>query len=276
MDGISNVPENAKTFVKKEGDNLVAARIKQPAPEGQKQDQKPEPFDVVALTTAMSAYSGNIKPGQTLTITVGKDPVAQISKTGPDNWDRAAEKLRDTGRAVVRYGADAIKEEPSFVFREAIESVKRPLSQMAPDAIQDLALVKGLYPGVRAGVLALDVRKAWKTIKNPESTMVDKIVDVGHCVTDVAGVVGSVAPLVGLAIPGANLLAAGAIIGDILSFAYHGIKYIVNKHTENKAKKAEEEAKKKAWEAKVLGQAVELKDPPKIEEPKQGNQSKKG
>ena len=175
---------------------------------------------------------------------VGKDEVATISKEGMSNWDRMGKAARDVGRQAVSLTSDAIQNDPSFMFREAVETVKRPLSNGAPEVIQDLAITKGLYPGIRAGVLYLDIRKAWKTLKAPESTRMDKIVDVGHCLTDLGGLVGVAAPLVGLAIPGANILAAASIVGDIVSFGYHAIRYVMNKNEANKKKIAQEQAAK--------------------------------
>ncbi len=275
MDSLSAA--NTHSITHRTGD--MKGRFNVPVKE---QDEEPKqdksstlPLDsVVALTTAMSAYSGSIKPGETVTISMGKDQVASITKEGLTNWDRMGMAAKEVGSKAVAFTSEAIEQDPSFMFRQAVETVKRPLSNNAPQVIQDLAITKGLYPGIRAGVLYLDIRKAWKTLKDPNSTRMDKIIDVGHVLTDIGGVVGAVAPLVGLAFPGVNVLAAGAIVGDIISFGYHAIRHVQNKHTEIRKKKALEEAAKKEQE-KQKGQVDQGKKPQQVDEPQDTKKSSK-
>ncbi|MFP4498833.1 MAG: hypothetical protein ACLFQV_11530 [Vulcanimicrobiota bacterium] len=203
---------------------------------------KPEDtgVDTVAITQALSANTGNLKPGETISVSMGKKEVATITKEGPNNWDKMGRAMKTFGMKTVDITKEAIEIDPAFAFRETIEVAKEPLTQAVPETIKSMAL-KGLYPGMRAGVLFLDAKKAWNTLKDPEANLVDKIVDVGHCVTDVGGLVGAVAPLVGLAIPGANILAATAVVGDIISFGYHALRWVSKKYEAHKKIQAEQE-----------------------------------
>lgn len=227
MDGVRGLSKDSKTFIttKVQGDQKLKITAKE---SGNEQGGEVPTRDTVALTQAMAAYAGNLKPGEIVRVRMGNEEVASIVKEGPSNWDRFKKSTRDISAKMLDVSKEAIETDPSFVFRETVEMAKEPLTQAAPETIKELSL-KGLYPGVRAGVLFLDIRKAWKTFKNPKSTLADKVVDVGHCITDVGGLAGAAAPLVGLAIPGAPILAAAAIVGDIIAFGYHTLMYVLNK-----------------------------------------------
>jgi hypothetical protein len=130
---------------------------------------------------------------------------------------------------------EVVQTDPAFAFRETVETVKDTLTQAAPEPVKGLA-IKGLYPGVRAGVLALDIYKAYKSLKDPNAGLAEKVINVGHCFTDVGGLAAAVAPIFGLALPGAAVLAAVAYTADIIVFGFHTLGYFGKKVDQIKAK----------------------------------------
>ena len=228
------------------------------------------PMDTIALTQAMAGLGQNLQVGEKVTLKIGKDSVAEVVKEGQSNWDRFADGVGRMGKATMMEAQEMIETDPAFAFREGVETVKDTLTQAAPEPVRNLA-IQGLYPGVRAGVFALDIYKAWKTMKDPNAGLAEKIINVGHCVTDLGGLVAATAPLFGLAIPGANVLAAAAYTADIVSFAFHGLGYFGKKVRRWREKQA---AKEDAQQPKP-NQTPETPKPEPVQETKKMEQSQK-
>ncbi|MCE1248440.1 MAG: hypothetical protein LWY06_17510 [Firmicutes bacterium] len=199
--------------------------------------------DSLALSQAMAGLGSNLSVGERVTLTIGKDTVAKVEKVGESNWDRMGSAISRLGQATVMEANEAIKSDPAFAFRETVETVKDTLTQAAPEPVKGLAIA-GLYPGVRAGVLALDIYKAWSSLKDPNAGMAEKIINVGHCLTDVGGLVAAAAPLVGIAVPGGAVLAAVAYTADIIVFGFHTLGYFGKKVAQIKAKMNEKDEHK--------------------------------
>jgi hypothetical protein len=258
MDGVGRMSPDPRTFIQKDGD--FTTKVKVPAsgetdalPQGEGDVIKPSQEattmsieQIAALTAAVSNISANLKPGESVKVNRGKEEMISVEKTGPTNWDRAIEGMGKmasrTASKAVDLGRGAIEADPSFVFRETVEALKRPMAQNAPEVIQEMMLAKGLYPGIRGALLALDIRKAWKTLHNPQAKMMDKILDVAHCLFDVGAIVAAGAPLLGLAIPGANILAVSALVADTIIGSYHAIKGVVDANEAYKKRMAAEAA----------------------------------
>lgn len=232
-----------------------------------------KPMDTVALTQAMAGLGQNLQVGEKVTLRVGKDAVAEVVKEGRSNWDRFADGVGRMGKATMMEAHEMIETDPAFTFREGVETVKNSLTQAAPEPVRNLAL-QGLYPGVRAGVFALDLYKAWKTLKDPNAGLAQKILDVGHCVTDLGGLVAAAAPLFGLAIPGANVIAAVAYTADIVCFAFHGLGYFGKKVQRWKANQAAKESEQQQQQPKP-SQTPEPPKPEQVQETKKMEQSQK-
>jgi len=237
-----------------------------------KKDEPAKPLDTIALTQAIAGLGQNLEVGEKVTLKAGKEIVAEVTKEGKSNWDRFADGAIRFGKASVMEIQEAIETDPAFAFREGVETVKDTLTQAAPETVRELA-IKGLYPGVRAGVFALDIYKAYKTLKDPNAGLAQKIIDVGHCITDFGGLVAAAAPLIGLAIPGANVLAAVAYTADIISFAFHGLGYFgkkVRRWREKKEAKEKEQNKPEAPKPEDAGQKPPVQDVKKSKESGKG------
>ena len=240
MDKIQGAPVSPM-LTQRVGDLKISTKApKVNAGEDQSTGSDTKPMDTVAITQAMAGLGQNLEVGEKVTLKVGKEAVAEVVKEGESNWDRFANGVGRMGKATMMEAQELIETDPAFAFREGVETVKDTLTQAAPEPVRNLA-ISGLYPGVRAGVFALDVYKAWRTFKDPNAGLAEKIINTGHCITDLGGLVAAAAPLVGLAIPGANIIAAVAYTADIISFAFHGLGYFGNKVRKWRANKAAKE-----------------------------------
>lgn len=254
-------------LVHKQGDLTVKIKT----PEKNKQET-PKPYDTIALTQAMAGLGSNLTVGEKVSLKVGKETVAEVIKEGESNWDKLSKAAGNFGRRAVIETREAIDTDPAFAFRESVEMVKDTLTQGAPETVAQAA-IKGLYPGVRAGVLALDIYKAWKTLKDPNAGKAEKIIDVAHCITDVGGLVAAAAPLFGLAIPGVAALAAIAYTADIVVFGFHSLGYFANKIRKWRASK-DESAKKEEQNKPPANEKIENVKP--VQKVKEGKESEVG
>lgn len=117
------------------------------------------------------------------------------------------------------------QQDPSFAFRESARLLKDRVMSDVPDDIAQRAM-DAFYPAVRIGTLVLDIDKVRRTLKNPDATNVDRVIDISHVVTDTVGVAG----LVVLAVPNApaigTSMAAVAVAGDMIAYGYNLLRYI--------------------------------------------------
>ncbi len=257
-------------MVQRHGDLKISTKVAKGSADNQSTGEI-NPMDTIALTQAMAGLGQGLNVGEKTTLKIGKDVTAEVSKEGQSNWDRFADGMGRIGKATIMEAQEMIETDPAFAFREGVETVKDTLTQAAPESVRGLA-IQGLYPGVRAGVFALDIYKAWKTLKDPNAGLAEKILNVGHCVTDLGGLVAAAAPLVGLAIPGANIIAAVAYTADIISFAFHGVGYFGKKVRRWREKKAAEEAQQQQPKP---SQIPENQKPETVQETKQMETSQK-
>ncbi|MCD4783687.1 MAG: hypothetical protein K8T10_07650 [Candidatus Eremiobacteraeota bacterium] len=254
-------------LVHKQGDLTIKTKV----PEKDNQEL-PKPYDTIALTQAMAGLGSNLEVGEKVSLKVGRETVAEVVKEGESNWDRFSTAASNFGKRAVMETKEMIDADPAFAFRESVEMVKDTLTQGAPETVATSA-ISGLYPGVRAGVLALDIYKAWKTLKDPTSSKTEKFLDVAHCITDVGGLVAAAAPMFGIAFPGMAALAAIAYASDIIVFGFHSLGYFatkIRKWREKKNDKAKKEEQNKPVENEKPDNVKS------IQQVKEGKESGKG
>lgn len=174
-----------------------------------------------------------LKPGEKVTVTIDGKQVIEIKKEGKTGWQQFEETTKKAMKGALVTGMEVLKNDPSFAFREAVMVSKGSVMKVVPETLKELG-DKGVYPTIRVGLLAIDLMKLYKTMKEPGTPIIDKIVDIGHIVTDVAGVVAVAVPFLPGPIPGAVYLSAAAIVGDIISGGWHAIRYVIRKGEEAK------------------------------------------
>lgn len=182
--------------------------------------------ELVRMSSELASMGKDLKPGDRIVVRVDGQAVAEVSKEGPDRWNTFKSMVSDTAQGVVSAANTAIQEDPSFTFREAIEVARQRVEKTDLEGLKDVTL-KGLVPAARGIALMLDVYRAKKTFENPESTFIDKFIDGGHVATDVAGLVGALPQVLPAlkGVPGINGFLMAAVIGDIVAFGYHFLRW---------------------------------------------------
>jgi hypothetical protein len=176
-------------------------------------------------TTVAQIVGSKMRSGETVTISSDGQVVLQVRKQGMTAYDKFKAFAGDTFSVSAAEVSNVVSQDPAFAFKESALGVQTQVFQGIPQNFQDLAQ-KSFLPVVRVVALALDSKKAYDTMTSKTSTMVDKFIDGGHVVTDIAGVAGAVA----FAVPsiGANVatwLTVAGLLGDIAAYGYHVMKY---------------------------------------------------
>lgn len=196
-------------------------------PTGQPADG-PEPTQVERMldsSTIANLVGKQMKSGETVTIKSDGQTVLEIHKDGVSVYDNIKRFAGDTFHASSAEVSNIVGQDPAFAFKESALAVKGQVFSGIPQEFQDLA-EKGFLPMIRVVALALDGRKAVDTFKNHDATKIDKLVDGGHLLTDVAGLGGAVAfaiPAVGAQV--ATYLTVAGLVGDVAAYGYHVMKY---------------------------------------------------
>lgn len=131
--------------------------------------------------------------------------------------------LATGGMFVLTEAGEAAKNDPALAMRIAATSLTDTLLNKVNTPIKD-SFAETVVPIVRGGILALNTVRAVQTFKSPESTKLDKFMDVGRVLSDVVGFAGGV-----LAIASPTHLALGqSLMGfsygvDAVSHAYRGL-----------------------------------------------------
>jgi hypothetical protein len=188
------------------------------------------------VAASIGAVIGDLKPGENIKIkiddannTIEAKKTREKSKT----WETLTKRSTEVFNHVRAFSTELIENEPNFIFQQAVSTSKNAVENFSfvkglPEAARNLVNV-GLYPGLRVVLLCLDTKKAVSTFRDRNATKQDKLMHLGHVLTDLAGVVGGVAAMAGLAIPGVNALIATALVGDILALGYQGIRMVQGK-----------------------------------------------
>ena len=158
-----------------------------------------------------------IKSGDSVVLEIRKDHVSAY-----DNFKRfASDGLKTTAAEV----SNIVAQDPAFAFKESALGVKDQVFSGIPEQFKTAA-EKGFLPMIRVVALALDGKKAYATFKSGDASPLDKFVDGGHLLTDVAGLGGAVCMALPAVSPQvATALTVAGLVGDIGAYGYHVMKY---------------------------------------------------
>lgn len=119
---------------------------------------------------------------------------------------KAFDDLKYIGRSIVY-------KDRGYAFRQAVELAKNTMLNGVSDEVYKLVSPK-ISVVTRCIQTVLDTQLALQTWKNPEASVLDKIIDTGHVITDICGIAG-------IFLPGMPLLSAIAYLGDVGAVGYH-------------------------------------------------------
>ena len=138
--------------------------------------------------------------------------------------------IRKTGHAlatgtmfVLSEAGEAAKNDPALAMRMAATSLTDTLLNKVNTPIKD-SFAETVVPVVRGGILALNAVRCHQTFKSAESTGLDKFMDAGRVISDVAGFAGGIMALAspGHAALGRSLMGFSYAV-DAVSHAYRGL-----------------------------------------------------
>ena len=102
--------------------------------------------------------------------------------------------LKNTGMFLMREATEAAKNDPALAMRLTAGGLVSPImSGVNPEVA--VTTEATIVPIVRAGLLALNTVRAVSTFKNPDSTLLEKGLDVARVISDTAGLIGGLAML---------------------------------------------------------------------------------
>lgn len=162
--------------------------------------------------------------------------------------------------------SEASKNDPALAMRISATALTDTLLNKVNEPIKE-SFQQTVVPVVRGGILALNAVRCVQTFKKPESTKLDKFMDVGRVASDLVGFVGGVAVLAHsqYAELGRTLMGFSYAV-DAVSHAYRGLEHASNRVTVWKtmlaeAKQAEREREAKQEEEKRKNPPVLPQDP---------------
>lgn len=138
--------------------------------------------------------------------------------------------IRKTGHAlatgtmfVLSEAGEAAKNDPALAMRMAATSLTDTLLNKVNTPIKD-SFAETVVPVVRGGILALNAVRCAQTFKSVESTGLDKFMDAGRVISDVAGFAGGIMALASPAHAalGRSLMGFSYAV-DAVSHAYRGL-----------------------------------------------------
>ena len=138
--------------------------------------------------------------------------------------------IRKTGQVlatgtmfVLSEAGEAAKNDPALATRMAATSLTDTLLNKVNTPIKD-SFAETVVPVVRGGILALNAVRCHQTFKSAESTGLDKFMDAGRVISDVAGFAGGIMALAspGHAALGRSLMGFSYAV-DAVSHAYRGL-----------------------------------------------------
>ena len=189
-------------------------------------EEKPEvginAKDLLDSNALNSLLANNIKAGEKMTISSGEDDLLTIRK------ERGPSRLRELGRSLAIEAGGIVKYDKGLAFKLGAMAVKET-DLIGVAATVTKSVDQAYLPMLRIVGGLLDAHTMVRTIKNPNSTWIDKTIDIGHLATDVAGIAGSVMSFTGIAPTISNVLTVTGIMGDVGAHGYHIIRYFEEK-----------------------------------------------
>lgn len=168
----------------------------------------------------------NIGRNQELTIQVNDADVIKIRNEGPSLTQRFLDGTNKIFTSATSEAARIVEADPAFAFKNAALGVRQQVESGLPREAAS-TLNDAFLPMLRVAMLALDSKKAIDTFKNKDSSLLDRGVDAGHVVTDVAGLVGALGKsYFGMNEQLANTLTAVGLAGDVLAYSIHVLAYL--------------------------------------------------
>lgn len=187
-----------------------------------------------ALKNLITNMSGKLKPGDKYVISSGGKEILSAENQGPtigqkikESGDAVGKILAKTLKAPVVEFANVIKEDKSSAFKLAVAMAKEQQILAPPPTIAPM-VDNILHPAVRLAGTVMDSVKVYRTFKNKNSEVSDKILDTVHLATDLIGMSGIV---LGWTTGGtlATVLNAVGYAGDLAALGYHGVRYFEKK-----------------------------------------------
>jgi len=187
-----------------------------------------------ALKNLITNMSGKLKPGDKYVISSGGKEILSAENQAPTIGQKIKEGgaavgtvLSKTIKAPVVEFSNVIKEDKSSAFKLAVAVAKEQQVFSAPPNIAPM-VDNILHPAVRIAGTVMDSIKVYKTFKNKNSDVSDKILDSVHLATDLVGMSGIV---LGWVSGGtlATVLNAVGYAGDLAALGYHGMRYFEKK-----------------------------------------------
>lgn len=180
-----------------------------------------------------------LKPGSYATPTFPKPAQETASQKETESSDTFIGLVRDgfefVGNGIKTLASETVKlveHDPMLAFRAAATTLAEsgPVLTGLSSGLK-AAFATTMPVSVRAALMIGDGMQAYKTVKNPSATKLDKAVDIGAVVNDVVGLAGGITMLAAsgpVAAAGATVL--GAAYGvDLLAHAYRGLKHAKNR-----------------------------------------------
>lgn len=120
---------------------------------------------------------------------------------------------------------EASKNDPALAMRISATALTDTLLTKVNAPIKD-SFEQSVVPVVRGGILALNTVRCMQTFKNPQSSSLDKFMDVGRVASDLVGFAGGVAVLAGSQYAGLGRGLMGfSYAVDAVSHAYRGLDH---------------------------------------------------
>jgi hypothetical protein len=169
--------------------------------------------------------ANSLKAGESLTISTGHNEIITVRKEG---------KPSKVGAVVSRSAelmANAIKSTPSGAFQISTSMAKEIMLKNIPSPITK-AIDANFFLVLRAGATVIDGFTTYRTMRNRDARMEDKVLEGIHLATDVIGLVGAAGYyglIPALSGPAAIAMLATGFLGDLGSFGYHIKRYAEEK-----------------------------------------------
>lgn len=157
----------------------------------------------------MNTQVDTIAKNSSYTLNAKNNEGGQLKKEAefqPNFIGKAFDDIKYIGRSIV-------SKDKGYAFRQSVDFIKDLMLKDAPENVAKIVSPK-ICVVTRFIQTVLDAQLAYQTWQNPESTIMDKVIDTGHVLTDICGIAG-------IFMPGIPLLTAVAYLGDIGAVGYH-------------------------------------------------------
>lgn len=139
--------------------------------------------------------------------------------------DKAGNALMTGVQFTLNEGVMAAQNDPALAMRLSATMLSDQILKKVNQPVQ-AGFQKNIVPVMRLGLLGMNTYRAHRTLKNPNSTKLDKAIDIGVVASDLVGAVGGLAVLTGSQFSGLGETMMGfSYAVDVLSHAYRGLTH---------------------------------------------------